>query len=550
MQAVNDDHNMTVTEIAEEITLLELPDPLSSTDKILFPAVPQGYAIEIIESSDESLVDKSGKLMRGDQTKEVYLTFQITEIETGAYALTKPLLLPVYKAYQKPTVSESEIEDAKKDFERLKYGIFVHYVPMTVYANGDKIDAIDSHGKVIDIDTLADHFDAKQFAADMHAFGAEYVVFTAWHWPMTPLFPSMTNRRWRDLRWKEAHRKSYSDRDVIGDLLDALEPYHIPLHLYVHPSEGKDLEPEEMALTYWEDEADNYAAWNRYSNELMFELCQRYGERLSGLWIDAFFLHIPAGERQETFKAYCRAINPKMILQLNVGLRESEHIEDPLPEHNGAEHRCWEFSHTADLEAIPLTKNQTAIVVASQWFTDTVKDKEIVMNPAVEIFRYTVGQASISQAGGFLASAGCYPNRPEDDLQGNLWQKDVRENFKKVNEYLAVLKETLIGTLPGKAFPTPAGKCVHELPYVSTESADGRFVYIHALNLSDNQIFLPAPLDGSVFATHAEVHCAAGYTYDAELICEKVGCRIEIPSQTELDAVDTVIVLERIVFIN
>lgn len=524
--------------VAAGIGILDLPDPLGSDTKILFPTVPEGYTICISSTSDASLVDLDGNLYRGAKTSSVRLTFTVTEVASGVSAETAELLLPVFKAYTAPSVTEEEIRRAKEDYEAMKYGMFVHYVPSTVYA--DKT-------KVVNIDDLANGFDAVQFAKDVKDSGAEYLVLTVWHGCTYTLFPSVTNERWRDARSTDAaHPKTYSDRDVIADVLDALEPYGIPLHLYVHPSEGKDFSAEDKVLTGWDDATDNYGTWNRYTDELMYELCDRYGDRIAGLWIDAFFDHIPKGETQARFREICTANNPKMILQMNVGLRESEHIEDPLPAHNGADYRCWEFSHTDDLEGIPLTKNQTAIVIGSQWFTDTAKDTDITINSPEEIFRYLVGQASISRAGGFLAAAGPYPNRASDALGGNLWQKGIRDTFLSVNAYLEALGEAVKNTNAGVAYPTVAGATVKDLPFVSTESRDGTYVYIHILNPEDSRtFFLALPADDSVFANTATLLRADGTSAQIPLTRTAEGYTITLPEGESFDAVDTVLRLTR-----
>lgn len=525
--------------IAAGIDLLELPDPLGNDTKIIFPTVPEGYTVRISSTSNASLVDTDGNLYRKDKTSYVRLTFTVTETASGIGAETAELLLPVFKAYTAPNVTEAEIRRAKEDYEAMKYGMFVHYVPSTVYA--DKT-------KVVNIDDLADNFDAEQFAKDVKASGAEYLVLTVWHGCTYTLFPSVTNERWRDARSTDAaHPKTYSDRDVIADVLDALEPYGIPLHLYVHPSEGKDFSAEDKVLTGWDDATDNYGTWNRYTNELMYELCDRYGDRIAGLWIDAFFDHIPKGEAQARFRELCTANNPKMILQMNVGLRDSEHIEDPLPGHNGADYRCWEFSHTDDLEGIPLTKNQTAIVIGSQWFTDTAKDTEITISSPEEIFRYLVGQASLSRAGGFLASAGCYPNRAEDALNGDIWQKGIRETFLAVNAYLEALGEAVKNTNAGVAYPTAAGMTVKDLAFVSTESRDGSYVYIHVLNPQDSRtLSLALPADGSVFAGTAILMRADGTRAEIALTRTAEGYMLTLPEDESFGTVDTVIRLARV----
>jgi hypothetical protein len=68
------------------------------------------------------------------------------------------------------------------EIERLlsiKSGIFVHYVPGLT---------VDKQGLVVnDINSLANAFDAQDFANDLESFGVECVKITAWHKGMYPL---------------------------------------------------------------------------------------------------------------------------------------------------------------------------------------------------------------------------------------------------------------------------------------------------------------------------------------------------------------------------
>ncbi len=532
-------------EITNSIDLIALPDPITNEDKLTLPTVPAGYTVEVNSSSNESIIDKFGNITRGETTERVYITLKVTNTAIAESRITDELLVPVYKTYAVPSISASEIAAAKSEYEKLKYGVFVHYVPSTVYADGSAWGATDSEGNLLDIDTLANSFDAEKFAKDISDAGAEYVVFTAWHALTYPLFPSMTNERWRDDRWESegAYSKTYSDRDVIADLLDALEPYGISLHLYVHPSEGKDFVDEEQTLTGWNDSSNNYATWNAYTNELMYELGERYGDRIDGLWIDAFFMNI---SDEETFKLYATANNPKMILNMNVGLEEKYHIEDPMPNHTGADYRAWEFNYQSSLEAVPLTKNQTAIVIGSQWFTDTKQDAEISLNTPEELFRYIVAQGSISTSGGFLASFGCYPNRTQDNLS-DIWQTGIKELLLNTNVYISALGDTIIGTIPGIAYPTSAGKTINDLTFVSTESSDGKYVYIHILNGEGNSFTLPAPAEGYNFSTSAKLINSDGSEILVTLTKSSNGeYTLTLPEGIAFDAVDTVLELKRI----
>lgn len=137
-------------------------------------------------------------------------------------------------------------------FEQSKYGIFAHYVQgLTMRPNGTYPS---------DVDSLAAEFNATQFAADVNSFGADYVIFTAWHLAMRPLYPSAVNESWRP--------GQSADRDVIRDLINALKPYGIRLVLYIHATDGHDFSSTDQALTGWNDR-DCWRTMGRGPHELL-----------------------------------------------------------------------------------------------------------------------------------------------------------------------------------------------------------------------------------------------------------------------------------------
>lgn len=63
-----------------------------------------------------------------------------------------------------------------------RYGFFVHYVACgAVYKDGTR---------PADIQEAADRFDVPGFVRDIAAMKVDYLIFTAWHFRMMPLYPS------------------------------------------------------------------------------------------------------------------------------------------------------------------------------------------------------------------------------------------------------------------------------------------------------------------------------------------------------------------------
>ena len=80
------------------------------------------------------------------------------------------------------------------EFLKTKYGFFVHYV---WGGSQNKPFTCDRTGKrPATFDEFAAAFDAPGFARDLEKWGVEYVILTAWHYNINPLFPSETIKKW------------------------------------------------------------------------------------------------------------------------------------------------------------------------------------------------------------------------------------------------------------------------------------------------------------------------------------------------------------------
>ena len=75
----------------------------------------------------------------------------------------------------------------KKHFSKMKYGLFVHYVyELSPFSDGRIPNSLEE---------FADSFDVEAFADSVKAMAVEYVILTAWHYRMRPLYPSAVTER-------------------------------------------------------------------------------------------------------------------------------------------------------------------------------------------------------------------------------------------------------------------------------------------------------------------------------------------------------------------
>ena len=123
----------------------------------------------------------------------------------------------------------------------------------------------------------------------------------------------------------------------------------------------------------------------------------------------------------------------------------------------------------------------------------------------------------------------------------------IREALLGVSEYLEPVAESIKDTNIGKAYPTVENQTISDLEWgVSTESRDGKCVYLHVLNApSEQNLVLPAPADGSVFESSAQVLLLDGSKVTATVSRNGEGYKVTLPAGTSWSEVDTVIRLVR-----
>lgn len=542
-------------------TRLILYKPLRDSTRVTWPALPEGYSLTITSSHPEGYLDNEGVVLRrpaaGQPDIPVEVSARIAEAATGKTE-NLSLTLPLSAVYTGPLVNAgpADVAAAKEAYLEKKAGVFVHYVPrLTVDRSGAVVD---------DIDALADRFDAPQFAQDMRDFGAEYVIFTVWHFNAVTLYPSAVNKRWRDDRRASPGFKSYSNRDLIADLAAELLHYNIDLHLYCHPVDGHDFTAEDQELAGWNDCGGNangdHSRWNQFQNELYDELCRRYAGTIKGLWFDGMYGHKnhPMID-QWRFRKTLLACDPGLILVANMGDERSTGILAKFP---AADYGAWELNadvtgkflgfgsvnpeaDNSNAATWPVTRQQTAMIIAPDtWWASKIDANTPMPHSREELFRYIVLQASISVSGGVALSAGCFPDH------GNIWESSVKEDLTYMNKtYLAPIAKSVKGTVPGKAYVTPEKSWLQNMAWgVSTESPDGSIVYLHIMKppAESRTLHIGPTADGSELGGEAVVLNYDGSTSTAEFTKTGVGYDITLPLGRDWHDLDTVVQVQRL----
>lgn len=428
---------------------------------------------------------------------------------------------------------------ANPDFLKSKYGFFVHYV----WAGGGGLTLKSDGTPPASFEELANGFDAKGFANDMEAWGVEYVIFTAWHANINPLFPSETMRKW-------GMANHTCERDVLRDLIDACKAKGIPVVLYTHPRDGHDLHGEDRIRTGWgaakgihpgdpDWKEFDYGKWNDFTNELYAELVHRYGKDITGLFLDegsaAGDSHrvVDYPRLRETIKS--RA--PHLVLQQNyygtvyscdVGVKEYHH---------------WQQFENRDGGAWPAWDLPVASVFATTWWAAKPATENTVVYSAEDMFRYTVLQAGVNTLGGGMQwAAGPYP--------GGGWEPGVAETMAKFAAYLKPVAPSIKGTVASAAFPTQKGAALKNIGWgvrsvewgVATDSPDQSITYLHILNPpQEKRLRIGMPANGARFEKASLLPSGKSVTLEMD----KAGYLITLPADENWNPVHTAIRLDR-----
>ncbi|MHB8961854.1 MAG: discoidin domain-containing protein [Saccharofermentanales bacterium] len=372
-------------------------------------------------------------------------------------------------------------------FLKAKYGLYVTYqhndadwVTQQRYTYTCRPDGTLSEN----VDEIADAFDAESFAQDCIDMGVQYVTFTAYHGHMHVLYPS---------RFIERNLPGHtSSRDLIRDLIDALHARGLRLQLYIHASIGDTMMPADRARTGYDDPDRHFGRWNDFINTFFDELAARYGEDIDSYYIDMIsdpeYLERVDGKRiRDTLLRY----SPYTPI---VGNGNAEAAVDYGSKEDGA-------FDVPDIDFRVTYAAQSVVCQSRSWWANVPSTGGNAAKYTPEhLFRYLVMTAGANAAGGGLA-VGATP------YVGGGWEPGVKESLVALGGLIRPIAESILDTLPGTSYVTPGGVPLRKLPYgiATTQSADGRYTYLHVLTPPGDPerriLRLPAPSDGKIFSS-------------------------------------------------
>lgn len=390
---------------------------------------------------------------------------------------------------------------SQTNFSDMRLGLFVHYTYVgrpyewgcTTWSDGSPVASLDE---------LADDLDVQNLVRTAASMRAQYLQFTTWHANMNVLFPSAVMAR-----RLPGH---CSRRDVVGDLIEALRSTGIRLILYIHPSDGHDLSPQDQDRVGWND-GPNFSRWNDFVNELLAEVVDRYGADVAGYWVDG---GLPSQVDPARLRRTIMSRDPQAWLIQNSGLNRA----------------CADFgAHETFAEPFAASEWQMNAVISGEWWA---KQGFLHTSPEMAL-KYTVLQAGVpGNAGGVAWSVGPHP--------GGRWETGVPEFAERLGEYVRRIKTALFGIRPSVAYPTQNGTPLRLARIVGTESRDGKTTYLHVLwPPQGKDLALPAPVDGRTFT---EAALLGGGKIELSQDAREV--RLHLGDGQAWDLVDSVVVLK------
>jgi len=394
----------------------------------------------------------------------------------------------------------------KAYFANARVGLFTHYTYATYTTDknwgGTQYSPSEKRG-ASSAEEAAAMFDGDRFARTAYDLGAEYVVFTVCHAGFNLLYPSEIMRA-------ILPKKCTESSDAVKKLIDGLSRYDIPLVLYMPPNDECDLtEDEQKAMGIYQSPEGKA----KFIKSIVNEIFERYGNKIAGFWFDQ------AGPAREVCD-HVRACNPDAVVFVNTGktANENQHPNSDflVSEYYGSIESC-------DSDTLPVHYSQVNRQIGNWWAQGGKAPTD-----ARNLYRYTVRTIAVEGQFNCGIAWSCGPYIDQT------WEEGVRDLLTELGDMIRA-HEGIYGTVPGRSYvEKPNAVLTPDMWGVSTESPDGKTVYLHILNRPESGVLrLPKAEDGKVFREALYKNERLGFRVTAD------GCEIEMPASN--DGVDTVV---------
>lgn len=265
----------------------------------------------------------------------------------------------------------------------------------------------------------------------------------------------------------------------------------------------------------------NFQKWNDFTNELYGELVDRYGNNMTGLYLDE---GSTAGDSYRVvdytrLRQTIESRNPHLIMIQNYyGNLYTCDIGD-------IEYCHWGAFGSTDGSTWPAHTKPVGTCFASNWWATTPAGTNTVWYTAENMFRYTVLQAGANTDGGGVQWAtGPYA--------GGGWETGVDTTMRQVGTYIKAIAPSIKGVYASQAYTTPQG---------ATDAVDGSATFLHVLKAPTGRTLTIGKAANGVVFTGATMLISGkecGFTSNAS------GYVVTLPADETWDSLDTVIRLQ------
>ncbi|RFC44919.1 MAG: Alpha-L-fucosidase [Verrucomicrobia bacterium] len=203
-------------------------------------------------------------LKKGKQT----LTLQITAPEGSAAGklelLSIELVRPEVQRRQDEAALRMRAQADTQWFRDANYGLMLHWTS----------DVVPRHGAPKPYNEAVRDFDLQTFVSQVARSGAKFVTLTTSHGKM--FLPAPLRSLDKILPGRT------SERDLVGEVADALNAHGIRLMLYYHLGANSDAKWQQASGFFKTDTTD---FWNNWTS-VIGEVGARYGDKVAGWWFD------------------------------------------------------------------------------------------------------------------------------------------------------------------------------------------------------------------------------------------------------------------------
>jgi alpha-L-fucosidase len=378
------------------------------------------------------------------------------------------ILLIGIKGFAQPGyVPTKENLQNRKEFQDMKFGVFIHWGIYSMMADGEWVMNLKNinykeYAKLAE-GFYPSKFDAAKWVADVKAAGAKYICITTRHHDGFSMFGT------KQSTYNIVDATPFK-RDVIKELADECHKQGIKLHFYYSLLDWSRTDYYPLGNTghgVGRLEHGNWSSYHQFMLNQLTELLTNYG-RIGAIWFDGKWDQDQTPDFDWHFNeiyALIHRLQPGCLVinnhhQTPIEGEDVQTFEKDLPGQNTAG-----FSKNQTIAALPL---ETCETMNNSWgynITDQHYKSE------KELIHYLVRTAGYNA--NLLLNVGPRPNGEFPDM--------AIERYYAIGNWLKQYGETIYGTRGGLISPRQWG--------VTTQK--GNILYVHILQLQDEALFLP-----------------------------------------------------------